>query len=110
MGRFVKGDVVVAPFPYSNLTAYKKRPALVLAPLEGGDIILCQITSKAKRDIYSIPLTNADFKSGALHQDSFVRPNHIFTADSNIVLYKAGEVKNDAMSKVIEKIIEIINA
>jgi len=110
MGKFVKGDVVIAPFPYSNLTANKKRPALVIAPLEGGDVILCQITSKAKSDHYSIPLTNADFKSGALHQDSFIRPNRIFTADSNIVLYKAGKVRGDTMNKVIDEIIEIINA
>jgi mRNA interferase MazF len=33
MGTFVKGDVVVAPFPFSDLSAAKKRPALVVATL-----------------------------------------------------------------------------
>jgi hypothetical protein len=47
MGRFVKGDVVVAPFPFSDLSAAKRRPALVVASLTGDDVILCQITSKA---------------------------------------------------------------
>ena len=50
MGKFVKGDVVVAPFPYSDLTTSKKRPALGIAPLEGDDVILCQITSQMKKD------------------------------------------------------------
>ena len=48
MGRFVKGDVVVVPFPFSDLTWVKRRPALVLAELEGDDLILCQITSQSR--------------------------------------------------------------
>lgn len=47
MGTFVKGDVVVAPFPFSDLSATKKRPALVIATLTGNDVILCQITTQA---------------------------------------------------------------
>ena len=47
MGEFMKGDVVVVPFPFSDLSANKKRPALVVATLTGDDVILCQITSKA---------------------------------------------------------------
>jgi mRNA interferase MazF len=110
MGQFVKGDVVVAPFPYSDLTTSKKRPALVIALLEGDDVILCQITSKAKHDNYAIPLANTDFKSGSLHQKSFIRPNRLFTADARIVLYRAGEVKRPKIDEVIAKIIEILEA
>lgn len=35
MERFVKGDVVVTPFPFSDLSQTKRRPALVMAPLDG---------------------------------------------------------------------------
>ncbi len=45
MEKFIKGDVVVMPFPFSELSGSKKRPALVLADLPGDDILLCQITS-----------------------------------------------------------------
>lgn len=110
MGKFVKGDVVVAPFPYSDLTTSKKRPALVIAPLEGDYVILCQITSQMKKDDYSVSLQNTDFKSGTLHQNSFVRPNRLFTADARIVLYKAGDVKRSKMDEVVNKIIAIIKA
>ena len=54
MARFVKGNVVVVPFPFSDLSQAKRRPALVLTSLEGDDLILCQITSQQIRDQYAI--------------------------------------------------------
>jgi len=55
MAKFIKGDVVVIPFPFSDLTQTKRRPALVISALEGDDVILCQITSRTSRDNYAIP-------------------------------------------------------
>ncbi len=110
MGRLVKGDVVVVPFPFSDLSATKRRPALVIAALTGDDVLLCLITSKATADSYALPLTSNDFISGNLRQDSNIRPNRIFTADANIVLYRAGVTRPDKVHEVIEKIIQIITA
>jgi mRNA interferase MazF len=109
MGKFVKGEVVVVPFPFSDLSSSKRRPALVIAALEGDDVILCQITSKSVSDNYSIPLLLSDFKSGTITQDSNIRPNRLFTADSNIILYQAGELKPSKLQEVVNKIIEIIS-
>lgn len=108
MGAFVKGDIVITPFPYSDLTASKKRPALVVAPLTGDDVILCQITSQQKHDNYSISLADKDFQTGSLRQESFIRPNRIFTADSRIVLYKAGTISLPKVEQVIGAIISIL--
>ena len=71
MARFVKGDVVVVPFPFSDLTQAKRRPTLAVSVLEGDDVILCQITSKAVRDKYAIPLADSDFMSGGLEMVEF---------------------------------------
>src|SRR5581483_11083271 len=110
MSKFVKGDVVVAPFPFSDLSASKKRPALVIAKLTGNDVILCQITSQAISDSYAVPLAIADFKTGGLHQDSNIRPNRLFTADSNIILYRAGELTPSKISEVVAQIVAIVSA
>lgn len=64
MARFVKGDVVVVPFPFSDLSQAKRRPALVLAELEGDDRILCQITSQGLGHQYAIQLDDEDFAEG----------------------------------------------
>ena len=47
MGAFTAGQVVVLPFPFSDLTRNKFRPALLLAEVGRGDWIACQITSNA---------------------------------------------------------------
>ena len=111
MERFVKCDVVVLPFPFTDLSQSKKRPALVITDLVGDDLILCQITSKRKSDKYSISLSNTDFKKGSLRgEKNNIRPNRIFTADRHIILYKVGSIKKEKMKKVINKIIKIIKS
>ena len=108
MERFIKGDIVVIPFPFSDLTGAKKRPALVITNLKGEDLILCQITSKKVRNEYAITITEEDFEEGGLKQESNVRPNKIFTADRSIILYKAGKLKREKVENIIETIIKII--
>ncbi|MGA3116899.1 MAG: type II toxin-antitoxin system PemK/MazF family toxin [Syntrophobacteraceae bacterium] len=108
MGRFVKGDIVVIPFPYSDLSASKKRPALVIAALDGDDVILCQITSQSISDRYGIPLNTADFRGGSLKHPSNIRPNRLFTADGRIASYRAGTIKEEKLQEVLQKIIEIV--
>jgi len=108
LAEFIKGDIVVVPFPFSDLTQSKRRPALVITVLEGDDIILCQITSQRVKDKYAVLIDDNDFSDGSLKQPSNIRPNRIFTADKNIILYRIGHLKPEKMNKIIEKTIDII--
>ena len=108
MAKFVKGEVVVIPFPFSDLSGSKRRPALVVADLAGDDILLCQITSQHSIDKYAIPLVAPDFLSGSLPVDSFIRAGRLFTADKNIIIRKAGLVNSQIMGRVSQMIIDII--
>lgn len=65
MGPLVKGDVVVFPFPFTNLTETKRRPALVVHPLNGTDTMLCMITRTDHADGWSVPLIDNDFQAGS---------------------------------------------
>ena len=107
MEAFVKGDVVVLSFPFSDLSTTKRRPALIAANLEGDDIILCQITSKIRADAYSIFLKDSDFRKGSLKAESIIRPNKLFTADKSIILYKIGDLKDAKIKEVEEGIVKI---
>jgi mRNA interferase MazF len=90
------------------LSQTKRRPALVIAPLEGDDIILCQITSQAREDTYSVRLEEGDFVSGGLRLSSRIRPNRLFTADASIVLYRAGAISAEKLDEVVSRLIAII--
>ena len=106
----MKGDVVVVPFPFSDLTQAKRRPAPVISAMEGDDLILCQITSQYIRDNYAVSLTDRDFQTGSLKQLSNVRPNRIFTADGHIVLYRVGALRVEKVNEIIEKVVDIIRS
>lgn len=108
MAAFIKGEVVVVPFPYSDLSQNKRRPALIVAVLPGDDLVLCQITSQAVTDGDSVTLDATDFASGGLSSPSNIRPNKLFTADTHIVLYSTGQVKQDKLSAVVDKIVEVV--
>ena len=105
MERFIKGDIVVVPFPFSNLSGSKRRPALVLTNLHGDDILICQITSKPTDDIFTQSLKSEDFVTGSLPVNSFIRPLRVFTADQHIVFHKIGHISHERMNKVIDAII-----
>lgn len=107
MAGFIKGDIVVVPFPFSDLSGTKKRPALVLANLPGNDIILCQITSRFRKDKFSIELSSNSFHAGGLSILSYIRPNRIFTADKNIILRKAGTLKPIVTKDILRRVISI---
>jgi mRNA interferase MazF len=104
MGKPLIGEVVVLPFPQTNLQGGKRRPALVVADLYGDDLILCQITSQFRSDGLSVPLTIADFERGRLVSDSFIRPNRLFTVEQSVILYIAGRVTDSKLREVRARI------
>ena len=110
MEKFIKGDIVVIPFPFSDLSQSKKRPAIIITSFKGEDVILAQITSKNISDNYSIFLSQKDFIEGKLSVESNIRPNKLFTASKTLILYKIGSIKEEKSTEVINKIIEIIKS
>ena len=104
----VKGDVVVLPFPFSDLSQAKRRPALVVAEAGGNELLLCQITSQAVRDRYAVTLSDADFQAGSLKKQSNVRPNRVFTADAGIIAYAAGHLRDAKTREAVEKLVALL--
>jgi mRNA interferase MazF len=110
MGPPSVGDVVIIPFPYSDLSQSKRRPALVLAEVGRGDFLLCQITSKQYGDFHALPLSESDFISGGIKRDSFIRGAKLFTGNDALILGVAGRLKHSKLSEVIHQLVEMLSA
>lgn len=109
MGKPVAGDIVVLPFPQSNLQSGKRRPALVVVNLPGDDLILCQITSQFRPDSFSVSITHADFTQGQLSVDSFVRTNRLFTVEQSVALYTAAHISETKLQEVKTKLRQLFS-
>jgi mRNA interferase MazF len=91
------GDVVIIPFPYSDLSQSKRRPALVLSEAGRGDL-------------HALALKESDFLSGGIKRDSFIRGAKLFTANEALILGVAGHLTHSKLSDVIYQLIEILSA
>ena len=109
MGTFAKGDIVLFPFPYTDLSNRKLRPCLVISDEMGDDILLCQITSQhLRRDRYTLGLQADSTLDGSLAVDSYIRTNIIFTAAKNQIHRTICRVPDHTYSNVTEMISKII--
>ena len=108
MGQLSRGEVVFVPFPYSDLSGVKLRPAVVLAPADRGDWLLCQVTSKAYADAGAVTLEQSDFAAGSLLVTSYARPAKLFTAQESLVRRQVGQLKPETFSRIVERTVEVL--
>ena len=102
------GEVVLVPFPFSDLSQSKVRPAICLANAGRGDWVLCQITSSPYGDPAAVPLDAPDFASGGLLVASFARPGKLFTAHTGLLVRSVGVLNSVAFSRVLSAVIAVL--
>jgi len=107
MGTFTAGSVVLIPFPFSDLSRTKLRPAVILATLDKEDCILCQITSQPY-DTHAIELTQQDFSAGSLQRTSYARPGKLFTAHQSLLQREAGKLTVSTLNILREQVVKTI--
>ncbi len=87
-------DVVVVPFPFTDRTSSKRRPALVLTSqtfnTSAGNSVLAMITSAEQSGwLGDVPITQLE--SAGLHSDCLIRLK-LFTLDHRLVLRRVGSL------------------
>ncbi|MBK7869517.1 MAG: type II toxin-antitoxin system PemK/MazF family toxin [Saprospiraceae bacterium] len=107
-------EIVLVPFPYSDLSATKRRPVLIISNDDYNqrfdDILVCVITSNLYKDDYSVELFNDDLEMGVLPENSVVKAHKLFTIHKSRVLRKFSLVKDVYFAKVTEKLKELIES
>ena len=101
-----KGDIVLIPFPFTDLSGSKNRPALVLV---GGEVdvtlafISTQLKWKEDTDVLLKPT-----KENGLKIESVVRHSKLATIDTELAIGRLGRIDSKTREQVNKNIIKIL--
>lgn len=102
-------SIVVIPFPFSDLSDSKLRPAVVMADAGRGDWLLCQVTSNPYSDPDAIRITSKDLQKGTLTTAvSFARPIKLFTSSETLMLKRVAILKDETFKAILTATIEAL--
>lgn len=109
---YQRGDIVSVPFPFTDLSQVKLRPALVISGSivnDSGDVILVMITSVSKADGISISIS-VDNVSIPLPKNSFVRCHKVVTISQSLIQKTISKARIDFVDQIADKIQSLIGA
>jgi mRNA interferase MazF len=96
---YQKSDLVLIPYPFTDLSSNKLRPVLMLSnPNLQGDFLAVQITSKAGY-VHSQTLETSDLAIGTLPKVSFIRPDKLITLNISLIIKRIGKLSPPAINK-----------
>lgn len=108
-----QGDLVLLPYPFSNLKGVKVRPALVISGdkfnFDSGDFIAVPLTSVISNGYFSVLVMQNNLSFGKLVKISEVRCDKVFCASRSLIKMKIGKLKSDVFSEVRRKILDIFD-
>lgn len=102
---YEQGEIVLIPFPYTDLTGVKKRPSIIISNSlinKTQDRICALITSNPNKE--GILIEPGDFEKGKLPFKSWVKPQRIFTINEKIIIKSLCKMNSKFHNKIISKI------
>jgi mRNA interferase MazF len=98
-----KGDVVLIPFPFTDLSGNKNRPAVILISTYL-DITVSFITSQTKwKEKYDVELKPT--KTNGLKIKSLIRLNKLATINKDLVIGKLGQLEEADITRLNENLV-----
>jgi mRNA interferase MazF len=106
---YKQGDIVLIPFPFSDLTTTKKRPVLLLMSQDRhGDVIAMAITSQVQ-NINAYPIDESALAEGGLPKRSYLRTDKLFTLSASLIIKKIATLKPDIHRRVIQQTCHLLD-
>jgi len=98
------GEIILIPFPFTDLTAQKKRPILVISEVDANnDFIALAITSKQKEN-NAVHLTNQQLVTGSLPKESWVRTDKVFTFNTSLILFSLAVAHPETVAQALQQL------
>ena len=107
-----QGEIVIVPFPFSDLSSIKQRPVLVLSKNNynetAEDIITCGMTSNIKDSKYSVLIENKNLIEGKIPKLSRVKVDKLFTINQDVVKKKVGRINKETFERVKSEFVKLV--
>jgi len=111
--KFSQKDLVLLPYPFSNLKGVKVRPALVISGdkfnFKSRDLVMVPLTSVIRDEPFSIVIEQENLSSGKLVKTSRVRTAKVFCIDRGLIKMKIGRLENDCFGKVMKEVLRVFD-
>jgi mRNA interferase MazF len=105
-------DIVLIPYPFSNLENKRVRPALVVSNnffnKKSEDCLLVPLTSVIKNEPHSIIIEQSDLSSGKLIRTSRIRVDKIFSVEKDKIIFRIGVLSDQTFNKVKKEFYNLI--
>jgi PemK-like, MazF-like toxin of type II toxin-antitoxin system len=100
---FERGDLLLVPYPFTDLSAAKRRSVLALTEPDGyGDFIGLPVTSRPQAEL-GVPIASTDLVRGALPARSWIRTDRIVTLNASLVVKAVGRVSDKILTTAVER-------
>jgi len=109
---FKQGDIVLVPLPFTDLSAVKQRPGLVISPDRFNearpDLVVVAITSQIPSGLGEdeVRLPDAELAACGLPKPSIVKLGKIFTIHQGLIRKKIGRVPQRTLEEIGRKVVE----
>ena len=106
-----KGNIVIVPFPFTDLIDVKVRPALVVSGKKyncGRNVLLVAISTKIGLPDFSLPLSENDLESGTLKKKSYFRLQNFFSFEKRLIKKSVGKITEEKMVEIEKTLIEFL--
>lgn len=105
-----KGTIVLTPFPFTDLSTIKRRPAVIVSSSEkiGDDVIVAfissRITEPVKETDYILDTNHPDFKDTGLKRCSAFKMDKLVTVEKTIIVGEIGKVSNSILQELDKRL------
>jgi mRNA interferase MazF len=100
---FERGELLLVPYPFSDLSAAKRRPVVaVTEPDRYGDFIAFPVTSRPQGE-HGIPLVPRELVRGTLPAPSWIRTDRIVTLSATLIVKSVGRVSDRALAAAVDR-------
>ena len=107
---YSQGDLILVPFPFTDLSATKRRPAIIVSPdhfhRTSEDVVLVAVTSQTPPRLsdMELALTQNDIVFGKIPRPSIVKLAKLFTMHQRLIVRRVARLREGKLTEVLDRL------